>query len=503
MNSINLLSLLIFIPIVGFLVILTIQENYKKASLSSKYISLLTTIINFIIIVYISLNFSIVSKDYKFIEKISIYSAIDLNYYLGIDGISLIFLFLTIFLIFISILFSNVEERGKFYYSAILILQSAIIGMFCSLNILFFYIFFEVSIIPIFFLIGVFGGKDKSFVSFKFFLYTLFGSILILIAIIIMIFQSHTTSLDKLYLFAFSPNTQNLLWILMFVGFGIKSAIFPFHTWLPETYVNSPTSLNIILSGILVKLGIYGFIRFMIPMFPLASINYMYIVFILSLITVIYCGIIAYKQTNLNRFIAYYSISHMGLITASIFSFNAQGIEGALFQSISHGIFNCGLFLVVIFMENRLKISNLESSSFKGLSVNAPRLSIFFMIFLLASIGFPTTNGFIGEFLSLSGLFYVNRILTAFFTLTLLISCISILVLYRNLVFGSFFTVNTKPIFDLNIKETLTMLVLCFLIFFMGIYPDFFLDFLHTAVSNILDKFRSGLVIQEAILEIK
>ena len=495
MFSIPIISCLILLPIISIFIILTIRGDDETLYKNVKYISILTSIIHMVATTYVWLNFSKVEYTYQFIEKVAIIPNIDFNYYMGIDGISLLMISLSSILILFIFLFIDLpKENTKVYAISFLFLLSTSVGTFSALDLVMFYVFYEMSVIPVFFLIGVLGEGDKIYASFKFLLYTMFGSILMLVAIIVMLFIAKTSSIADLDTFAFSYNYQIYLFIALFIAFAIKSAVFPFHTWITDTYESSPLALNIGLSGILMKFGVYGILRFILPIAPLAILEYGTIVNILLLITLIYAGLIAFQETNFKRLLAYFSMSHVALIIAGIFSTDIKGIEGALFQAMSHSIYNLGFFLALVFLQRRY-YSN-QIADFKGIAKVMPVFSVLLFILGLAAIGLPLTSSFIGELLSLFGIFQTSRVFAFLFTFSILISAIVIIRLNREVLFGG---VNqyTKSFKDLHTYEFLSLAIIVGFILFTGIYPHVILDIIHTAVANIIEQFKNGINITD------
>ncbi|MFL1781080.1 NADH-quinone oxidoreductase subunit M [Candidatus Hepatincolaceae symbiont of Richtersius coronifer] len=488
MFAIPILSFLIFIPLLAVLVILTIKENDAYFGQNIKYVTILTNIIHLILIGYLWFEFDKINSLYQFVEKIPLIPGLNFNYYLGIDGISLIFITLSSVVMLIVLLFIDFpKEKVKLYAICFLLLLGASVGTFASLDMILFYMFYEISMFPVFFIIGIFGEGNKIYASLKFFLYTLAGSILMIVAMIVMISLAKTSSLPELTEFSFTPEFQKYLFIAMFIAFAVKSALFPFHTWLPDTYESAPMSMNIVLSGILMKYGIYGFLRFLVPMFPLATLKSINIIYVLSLITLFYCGLIALKQTNIKRLFAYFSISHVALIIAGIFSVTAQGIEGAIFQSIGHSIFNAGIFLGIVLLQKRFR-SDLVAD-FKGLANVMPRFCVMFFIFMLAAMSFPITSTFIGEILILLGIFQNNRLYAVMFTFSILLNSVIVISFMKTVIFSKV-SLYTKSFKEVNLIEFTSLSLVAILVLAIGIYPDIFLDMIHTSVSNILERFR-------------
>ncbi len=493
MISIPILSFLIFLPIIAIIIVLTIRDK-KEVSLSNiRYICILTSAIHFVLSLYLLINFDKISTHYQFTENFVLVSSLKFTYSLGLDGISLLFLVVSSFLMLFVFLFVKFPlTQIKIYAISYLVILSASCGTFLSTDIVFFFIFYEISIIPVFFIIGIFGSSNKFYTTFKFFLYTFFSSIFLLIGITYLISHSYSSYIPEILSTLLSYDIQKYLFWLFFIGFAIKVALFPMHTWLPDTYASSPLSLNIILSGIIMKYGIYGFIRFVLPLFPLAIANYLIYIYSICLITLVYAGLIAMKQPNLKRLFAYFSMSHIALIVAGIFSTKNQGLEGAIFHSISHSILNAGFFAGLIIMQTRLNSDNIKD--FKGLAHLMPKFSLLFFIIGLAGISFPLTNTFIGEFLILLGIFQDNRIFSLFLAFSILISAIVVININKHLLFSKAndLTINFK---DITKYEFLGLFSISFIILLMGIYPDSLLDNMHISIAILLEKIKTSIMI--------
>jgi NADH-quinone oxidoreductase subunit M len=492
MLTIPVLSFLIFVPIVAILVILTIK-NSESSNKNIKYIAVLTAFIHLVMSLYLAIGFDNLNTHYQFIEKIPVMDALKFGYTLGLDGVSLLLLLASSFLMFFVLLFTDLPNHNvKTYVISLLVILSASSGTFLSTDILMFFLFYEVSIIPVFFIMGYFGSVNKIYATFKFFLYTVFSSIFLLIGIIYLISNSSTTYIPDILSNFLNWDVQKYLFWLFFIGFGIKVALFPFHTWLPDTYDTSPISLNIILSGILMKYGVYGFIRFVLPLFPLAIYKNSLLLYGIILITMLYSGFIAFKQPNIKRLFAYFSMSHVALIVAGIFSSKIQGIEGALFQSFSHSILNIGFFVAIMILQNRLNSSNIKD--FSGLASAMPKFAILFFILGLSAMAFPLTNSFVGEFLILFGIFQDNRLFSLFFSLSILIGAIVVINVNKIMLFSKVNEYSEK-MKDLNKFEFFALFSIVFVILGMGLYPDLFLDIMHTSVALLYEKIRTSMMI--------
>ena len=500
MFSITMLSFLIFLPIIAVFIILTMRGDKGLINKNIKYITTLTSFIHFFLCLYLLFSFNKINYNYQFVELIPLMPSIEFSYYLGLDGISLIFLLLSSFLmLFVLATHKYDDENSKVYAVSMLLILSGATGTFVSLDILLFYVFYEVSIIPVFFLMGIFGNGNKFYATFKFFLYTVLGSIFMIVSIITMIYLAQSSSISVLNNFVFKEEYQLFLFIGLFIAFAVKSAVFPFHTWLPDTYNSSSMSTNILLSGILMKYGVYGFIKFVLPIFPVIIGEYLWVIYTLSLISLIYAGVIAVTQDNIVKLFSYLSISHMGLIVAGLFSGTYQGLEGAIYQSVSHSIFMAGIFFSFLLLQNRLHSNSLKD--FRGLANVMPLFATSFMVLSLAAIAFPLTNSFIGEILLLLGIFQNNRIFAVLFSFSVLISACVVVIFNAKFLFGKS-SEYVKHFKELSWGELFPLVIISLLVIAMGVYPDMFLDIIHTTVNNILEQFNNGLVIKDGIYEI-
>jgi len=466
---IPILSVLIFLPAIGSLIILLISKNDQSYDRKVKEIGLWTSIITFFISLILFYSFDKTESQFQFIESFKLIDYLGIYYYLGIDGISLPFILLTTLLIPICIVTSwnKINEHVSYYIVSFLLIEFFLIGVFTSLDLFIFYIFFEGSLIPLFLIIGIWGGKNRIYASYKFFLYTIFGSLFMLLGILTIYFYSGTSNLNSLAQINFPFMLQIWLFLSFFASFAIKIPMWPFHTWLPDAHVEAPTAGSIILAGILLKLGGYGFIRFSLPLFPEASEFFTPLIFTLSLISIVYISILAITQENIKKLIAYSSIAHMGFVTLGIFSKNLQGLQGAVFQMVSHGLISSALFLSAGYLIDNFYKKNINE--FGGLLNQMPKFSIFFMIYCLGAISFPGTTGFISEFLILIGIFKISFLLSFIAALGIILSPCYILWFYNRICFGD---KNYKNMHDLSLNDSIIFLIFALLIIFFGIYPD-------------------------------
>ncbi|MEW9805092.1 NADH-quinone oxidoreductase subunit M [Mesorhizobium marinum] len=465
-----ILSTVTFLPLVGVLLILFIRDDSASARRNIRAITLWTTIVTFVISLFIWTGFDNAVPGFQMVEKVG-WLGSGISYHMGVDGISMLFVILTTFLMPLAILASweSVEKRVKAYMIAFLILETLMIGVFCALDIVMFYVFFEAGLIPMFIIIGVWGGKRRVYASFKFFLYTLAGSVLMLLAIMAMIFQAGTSDIPTLLTYDFPENMQTWLWLAFFASFAVKMPMWPVHTWLPDAHVEAPTAGSVILAAILLKMGGYGFLRFSLPMFPLASADFAPFVFALSVIAIIYTSLVALMQEDMKKLIAYSSVAHMGYVTMGIFAMNETGIQGAIFQMLSHGLVSGALFLCVGVIYDRMHTR--EIAAYGGLVNNMPKYAVAFLIFTMANVGLPGTSGFVGEFLTLLGVFEVNTWVALFAATGVILSAAYALWLYRKVIFGALTKESLEGLLDLSPREKVTLYPLIVLVIFFGVYP--------------------------------
>ncbi len=493
--SFPILSSLILLPTLGAIFILFSRSspNYN----SSKYISLFVSFANFILSIYLWYIFDKNNTNFQFVEE-RIWLEGFINYKVGIDGISILFIILTTFITSICIISVNstIKTRLKDFLIAILIMETMMIGVFCSLDLVIFYLFFEAGLIPMFLIIGIWGGERRVYSAFKFFLYTLLGSVLMLVAIISIYWMVGTTDVIELYEIGINGKYQNLLWLAFFSSFAVKTPMWPVHTWLPDAHVEAPTVGSVLLAAILLKMAGYGFIRFSVGLFPLASEYFIPLIFALSLIAIIYTSLVALMQEDMKKLIAYSSIAHMGFVTMGIFTMTPEGIEGSIFQMISHGIISAALFLCVGVVYERMHTR--EISKYGGIVSVMPRYAVVFMVFTLGALGLPGTTGFIGEFLILLGTFKVNFLVATIASIGVILGAAYMLWLYKRIIFGEISNSQVNKLVDLNKSELVILTVLAFVSIVFGFYPDPLLGTTSTSVEVLINLFNENIKIYTA-----
>ena len=492
MSGLPILSLLTFLPLVGALFIFSIRGDNETVALNARSVALWTTGINFFLSLYIWFNFDPSTADFQFVEKVEWMPVLGLQYHMGIDGISMLFVLLTTLLSPICILASweAIQTRVKEYMISFLILETLMVGMFCALDLMVFYIYFEGVLIPMFLIIGIWGGPRRVYAAFKLFLYTLLGSVLMLLAMFAMYVDAGTTDIVQLMNHNFPVELQTWLFLAFFASFAVKVPMWPVHTWLPDAHVEAPTAGSVILAGVLLKFGGYGFLRFSLPMFPLATVDFTPMVYTLSIIAVVYTSFVALVQEDMKKLIAYSSVAHMGFVTIGAFTLTIQGVEGAIYVMLSHGIVSAALFLIVGVVYDRIHSRDIEV--YGGLVHRMPGYALTFMFFMLASVGLPGTGGFIGEFLVLLGAFQVNAWVCALAALGVILGAAYMLYLYRRIIFGELTKDVLKKIADMSPREWAVFAPLIILTLWMGIYPLPFLDIMHVSVENLLQQVQTA-----------
>lgn len=481
-----ILSTVTFLPLVGVFLILLIRDEGAAARRNIRNVALLTTVFTFVLSLFIWAGFDSGYAGFQMVEKVE-WLGSGISYHMGVDGISMLFVILITFIMPLCILASweSVESRVKEYMIAFLILETIMIGVFCALDIVLFYVFFEASLVPMFIIIGVWGGKRRVYASFKFFLYTLLGSVLMLLAIMAMFWQSGTTDIPALLTHDFPASMQTWLWLAFFASFAVKMPMWPVHTWLPDAHVEAPTAGSVILAAILLKMGGYGFLRFSLPMFPDASLYFQPFVFTLSIVAIIYTSLVALMQEDIKKLIAYSSVAHMGYVTMGIFAMNVEGIQGGIFQMLSHGLVSGALFLCVGVVYDRMHTREIDA--YGGLVNNMPKYAVVFLIFTMANVGLPGTSGFVGEFLTLLGVFRVNTWVALFAATGVILSAAYALWLYRRVVFGALTKESLKGLLDLSTREKVIIYPLVFFVILFGVYPAPVLDVTAASVDALVN----------------
>jgi NADH-quinone oxidoreductase subunit M len=487
LSSAPLLSIVMFMPLVGAVIIAFLNRDAKG---NARWVALWTTVVTFLISLIIWVKFDPTNAGFQFVEQRGWLDV--MQFKLGVDGISMLFVILTTFLMPLVILQSWVviEDRVKEYMIAFLVLETLMIGVFCALDLVLFYVFFEAGLIPMFLIIGIWGGKERIYATFKFFLYTLLGSVLMLLAVLAMYWHTGTTDIPTLMTTQFPADMQWWLWLAFFASFAVKLPMWPVHTWLPDAHVQAPTGGSVVLAAILLKMGGYGFLRFSLPMFPIASEHFAPLIFALSIIAIIYTSLVALVQTDLKKLIAYSSVAHMGFVTLGIFTFTTQGVEGAIFQMLSHGIISAGLFLCVGVIYDRMHTHEIDV--FGGLVNRMPIYAAIFMVFTLGNVGLPGTSGFIGEFLTLLAAFKVNTWLAFLATSAVILSAAYSLYVYRRVIYGALVKPALKNIQDLSYREIGILAPLVALTIFFGLHPSPILDVTAVSVKKLVASYEAA-----------
>jgi len=487
-----LLSLVTFLPLVGVAFILIARGEEAVVARNARWIALWTSLIDFALTVVLWLQFDPTTSDFQFVERATwvTLGGFNFNYHLGIDGISLFLILLSSIMTLLSIVsaWEVIKFQVREFMIAFLVLETLVIGVFCSLDFILFYVFFEGSLAPMFLIIGVWGGPNRIYSAFKFFLYTFLGSLLMLLAILAVYFQTGTTDIEYALNHSdlFPPGLQKWLWLAFFASFAIKVPMWPVHTWLPDAHVEAPTAGSVMLAAILLKLGGYGFIRFSLPMFPLASHYFTPLIFVLSAIAVIYTSLVALAQTDMKKLVAYSSIAHMGFVTMGTFAVTSEAVQGAVIQMLSHGLLSAGLFLCVGVLYDRLHTH--EIARFGGLVHRMPAYAFVLMVFTLTAVGLPGTSGFIGEFLILLGTFRVNTLECTLAATALFLGPMYMLYMYRRVIFGTITRADLRGMLDLSPREKLVFAPLLVLVLWMGVYPNSFLRPIQASVDHVIQQ---------------
>ena len=493
-----ILSLVTFMPLLGVAFLLMIRSTGPVADNNARYVALWTSGFTFIISLVLLFGFDNNATAYQFEEFAVWIEGTGINYHMGVDGLSMPFVLLSTFLMPFAILASwkSVTHRVKEYMIAFLVLETMMIGMFASLDMLMFYLFFEGVLIPMFLIIGVWGGPRRVYAAFKFFLYTLLGSVLMLVCMLAMYNMAGTTDIVELTAFDFAPALQTWLFLGFFASFAVKVPMWPVHTWLPDAHVEAPTAGSMILAGVLLKMGGYGFLRFSLPMFPDASEYFAPFIFALSVVAVIYTSLVALAQSDMKKLIAYSSVAHMGFVTIGIFSLNEQGIAGAMFQMISHGLVSAALFFCVGVVYDRLHTRDIDA--YGGVADTMPRYAAWFMFMMLASVGLPGTSGFVGEMLVLVGAWQAAPWVAIFSATGLILGACYMLWLYRRVVFGRAVKRAVLNMPRLEGRETFIFVPLTILVIWFGVYPSSLIDVMDVTIGELLSDISSGLTLAQA-----
>jgi len=489
----GILSLITFLPLAGVAAILLLKvfgQRGERADGAARWIALVTTLATFALSILLTVRFDTTNPGFQFVEEIPWFAG--LSYRMGVDGISVLFVLLTAFLLPICIVASwkSVDKRVQEYMIAFLVLETLVIGVFCALDLILFYLFFEAGLVPMFLIIGIWGGKNRVYAAYKFFLYTLLGSVLMLAAVLTMIGVAGTSSIPELMQYKFADWLQPWLWVAFFASFAVKMPMWPVHTWLPDAHVEAPTAGSVILAGILLKMGGYGFIRFSLPMFPDASTMFAPLVFALSAIAIVYTSLVAFRQTDIKKLIAYSSVAHMGFVTMGIFSGNVQGEQGAIFQMLSHGVISGALFLCVGVVYDRMHTR--EIAFYGGLVNRMPWYAAVFMLFTMGNVGLPGTSGFVGEILTLTGVYQASTWTALAASTGVILSAVYALSLYRRVVFGEMTNPALAQISDLDRREVLIFAPLILSTLYLGFQPDVVFNITGASVEALVGAWRAA-----------
>jgi len=490
--NLDLLSILTFLPLAGVAFLLFAPVDQQLANRNARYAALAITVINFLLSLLLFAEFDPARADFQLVREYQ-WLGDGISFKVGVDGISILFILLTTFLMPLCILASweSVQTRVREYMIAFLVLESLMIGVFTSLDLVAFYLFFEAGLIPMFLIIGIWGGKRRIYASFKFFLYTLLGSLLMLIAIVAMWLTAGTTDIEKLLVYHFPPAMQTWLFLAFLASFAVKLPMWPVHTWLPDAHVEAPTAGSVVLAAILLKMGGYGFLRFSLPMFPVASHDLAPLIYSLSVIAIIYTSLVALAQEDMKKLIAYSSVAHMGFVTIGIFAMTTQGVEGGIFQMFSHGLVSAALFLCVGVIYDRMHTR--EITAYGGLVHRMPIYAFTLMLFTLANVGLPGTSGFVGEFLSIVGVFQVNTYVALFAATGVILSAVYALYLYRRVIFGPLLKIELRSIADMNLREIAIMAPLVAGAVLFGVWPAPVLRLTEASVNHLIAGYTQAL----------
>jgi len=487
-----ILSSLILLPFIGAL-FLFFTKSKSESKITIKYVALFTSLVNFFLSIYLWLLFDQTTSDFQFVEE-RVWIKNLINYKVGVDGISILFIILTTFITPLCIISINnsIKNRLNEFLIAVLIMESFMIGVFCSLDLVVFYLFFEAGLIPMFLIIGIWGGSRRVYSAFKFFLFTLLGSVLMLVAIISIYWINGTTDVVKLYELGIDTKYQNLLWLAFFSSFAVKTPMWPVHTWLPDAHVEAPTAGSVLLAAILLKMAGYGFIRFSLGLFPTASEIFTPLIYTMSIIAIIFTSLIALMQEDMKKLIAYSSVAHMGFVTLGIFTIEQQGIEGSIIQMISHGLVSAALFLCVGVVYDRMHSRLI--ATYGGIVNIIPKYAVLFMVFTLAALGLPGTSGFVGEFLILMATFKDNFLVAVLASLGVIIGAAYMLWLYKRVIFGKLVNQDLKKMIDLNKSETFILVSLAIPTLYFGFYPDPLIKTIEVSITDLIETYNYNVV---------
>ena len=495
----NLVSLVTFLPLVGAAFILLIRGDEETVARNARHTALWTSLFTFALSILLWTGFDTSLAGFQFVEKKEWITGLGIEYHMGVDGISIFFVLLSTFLTPLCVLASweSIQVRVKEYMIAFLVLETLMVGMFCALDFVLFYVFFEGVLLPMFLIIGIWGGERRVYSAFKFFLFTLTGSVLLLIALLTVYLEADTTDIPILMKYVFPPGLQIWLWLGFFASFAVKIPMWPLHTWLPDAHVEAPTAGSVILAGVLLKMGAYGFLRFSLPMLPYASDFFTPMVYSLSIVAIIYTSLVALAQVDMKKLVAYSSVAHMGFVTIGIFTVTMQGVQGALVQMLSHGVLSAALFLCVGVVYDRVHTRDI--ARYGGLVHRMPVYAFVFMIFMLGTVALPGTSGFVGEFLVLVGAFRVNTWVAVLAATGIILGAAYMLYLYRRLFFGLLEKADLKNIRDLNMREVFVFAPLVIVTLWMGIYPGPFLEVMDASVANLVEQHKTAMAAFDAV----
>ncbi|MBK5911667.1 NADH-quinone oxidoreductase subunit M [Rhodothalassium salexigens] len=495
-----ILSVMLFVPLLGAGIILLLRGPEEIVARNIRATALYASLFTFALSVLLWINFDASQAGFQFVETYSPFGGL-FQYKLGVDGISMLFVVLSAFLVPIAILASwtSIQHRVREYMVAFLILETLLIGVFSALDLVLFYLMFESSLIPMFLIIGVWGGVRRVYAAFKFFLYTFLGSVLMLVAVFYIVATTGTTDIPTLLQTHFPAEAQTWLWLAFFASFAVKMPMWPVHTWLPDAHVEAPTAGSMLLAGVLLKFGGYGFLRFSLPMFPIASVELGWLIFALSMVAIVYASLVALAQTDMKKLIAYSSVAHMGYVTIGLFVFNHQGLDGAVFQMLSHGVVSAALFLCVGVVYDRLHTR--EIARYGGLAHNMPAYATVFMIFTLASLGLPGTSGFVGEFLSMMGAFQRDSLIALVAALGVILGAVYMLYLYRRVFLGPLEKADLKALADLDWREKSLFVPMAAVVLWLGVFPNNVLDVMRPTVDNLLAEHEAAITAYERSIE--